>query len=136
MTIDDLIYDVNIDGKVTIIRFEPYVDDVSEVVFTNDNGIYITPELKPYIDEEVIYLYSEESNLIVEIVAEKKGYKNKLCGFVWCRGRENFEVWETNSISEEDQAKIEEILDKYRGEGTSTSNVYKERFDDLFSKDY
>lgn len=60
----------------------------------------------------------------------------KLCGIVWCHGNRDFSVWETDAISEEDQAKIEEVLAKYDTTGTSTRSAWNESFFDLFSEEY
>ena len=61
---------------------------------------------------------------------------SKLCGFVWCNGEKDFEVWETNDISSEDQKKIEEILAKYDTSGTSVRSAYDMKFCDIFSDNY
>ena len=61
---------------------------------------------------------------------------NKLCGFVWCHGNKDFGVWETDAISAEDQAKIEEILAKYDTTGTSERNAWDAKISDLFSESY
>ena len=61
---------------------------------------------------------------------------NKLCGIVWCHGNKDFGVWETNAISEEDQAKIEEILVKYDTTGTSERSAWDSKISDLFSEEY
>lgn len=60
----------------------------------------------------------------------------KLCGFVWCHGNKDFGVWETDAISEEDQAKIEEILAKYDTIGTSERSAWDSKISDLFSEEY
>ena len=60
----------------------------------------------------------------------------KLCGMVWCHGNKDFGVWETDAISEEDQAKIEEILAKYDTTGTSERNAWDSKISDLFSEEY
>lgn len=61
---------------------------------------------------------------------------NKLCGFVWCHGNKDFGVWETDAISAEDQAKIEEILAKYDTTGTSERSAWDSKISDLFSEEY
>ena len=61
---------------------------------------------------------------------------DKLCGIVWCHGRKDFGVWETDAISEEDQAKIEEILAKYDTTGTSERSAWDSKISDLFSEEY
>lgn len=61
---------------------------------------------------------------------------NKLCGFVWCHGNKDFGVWETDAISAEDQAKIEEILAKYDTTGTSERSAWDSKISDLFSEIY
>lgn len=60
----------------------------------------------------------------------------KLCGFVWCYGNKDFEVWETDGISAEDQAKIEEILSKYDATGTSERSAWYREIKDLFCEEY
>ena len=62
--------------------------------------------------------------------------ESKLCGFVWCHGYKDFDVWETDGISAEDQAKIEEILAKYDTTGTSVRSVWDMEFKELFSEEY
>ena len=52
-----------------------------------------------------------------------------LIGFVYEHSDEDWSLWLTDSISEEDQNAIMEILDKYYGEGSSVRNVY----DDLIN---
>ena len=61
---------------------------------------------------------------------------NKLCGIVWCHGNKDFGVWETDAISAEDQAKIEEILAKYDTTGTSERSAWNSKISDLFSEEY
>lgn len=61
---------------------------------------------------------------------------NKLCGIVWCHGNKDFGVWETDAISTEDQAKIEEILAKYDTTGTSERSAWDSKISDLFSEEY
>lgn len=61
---------------------------------------------------------------------------NKLCGFVWCHGNKDFGVWETDAISAEDQAKIEEILAKYDTTGTSERSAWDSKISELFSEKY
>lgn len=61
---------------------------------------------------------------------------DKLCGIVWCHGRKDFGVWETDAISEKDQAKIEEILAKYDTTGTSERSAWDSKISDLFSEEY
>lgn len=60
----------------------------------------------------------------------------KLCGIVWCHGNRDFGVWETDAISQEDQAKIEEILAKYDTTGTSERSAWDSKISDLFSEEY
>lgn len=60
----------------------------------------------------------------------------KLCGIVWCHGNKDFGVWETDAISAEDQAKIEEILAKYDTTGTSERSAWDLKISDLFSEEY
>ena len=64
------------------------------------------------------------------------GDMSKLCGFVWCYGNKDFEVWETDAISAEDQAKIEEILSKYDTTGTSERSAWIREIKDLFCEEY
>ena len=64
------------------------------------------------------------------------GDMSKLCGFVWCYGNKDFEVWETDAISVEDQAKIEEILSKYDTTGTSERSAWIREIKDLFCEEY
>ena len=74
-----------------------------------------------------------------EITKEKRrkmNMSNKLCGIVWCHGNKDFGVWETDAISAEDQAKIEEILAKYDTTGTSERNAWDSKISDLFSEEY
>ena len=52
-----------------------------------------------------------------------------LIGFVYEHDDEDWSLWLTDSISEEDQNAIMAILDKYYGEGSSIRNVY----DDLIN---
>ena len=52
-----------------------------------------------------------------------------LVGFVYEHDDEDWSLWLTDSISEEDQNAIMKILDKYYGEGSSVRNVY----DDLIN---
>ena len=49
--------------------------------------------------------------------------------FVYEHDDEDWSLWLTDSISEEDQNAIMKILDKYYGEGSSVRNVY----DDLIN---
>lgn len=59
-----------------------------------------------------------------------------LCGFVWCHGFRDFSVFETDAISREDRAKIEEILAQYDTTGTSLSDCYDSKFSDALSERY
>lgn len=59
-----------------------------------------------------------------------------LCGIVWCHGNKDFGVWETDAISAEDQAKIEEILAKYDTMGTSTRSAWNDKISELFCEEY
>ena len=59
----------------------------------------------------------------------------KLCGFVWCHGNKDFTVYETDAISTEDQAKIEEILAKYDTTGTSERG-WDFKIEDVFCEQY
>lgn len=78
----------------------------------------------------------EKLAMIIKEREDKKGVNNKLCGIVWCHGNKDFGVWETDAISEEDQAKIEEILAKYDTTGTSERNAWDSKISDLFSEEY
>ena len=61
---------------------------------------------------------------------------DKLCGFVWCHGKKDFSVWETDAISEEDREKIETILFKYDTTGSSVRNCWNDKFRDVFKEEY
>ena len=61
---------------------------------------------------------------------------DKLCGIVWCHGNKDFGVWETDAISAEDQAKIEQILAKYDTTGTSVRSAWDMKFKEIFSEEY
>ena len=59
-----------------------------------------------------------------------------LCGFVWCHGNKDFEVWETNAISADDRFAIEAILEKYIHDGTSERNAWNSKISDVFCEEY
>ena len=60
----------------------------------------------------------------------------KLCGFIWCYGKEDFALWETDAISNEDQSVIETILAKYEHTGSSARSCWDDRISELMWKEY
>ena len=59
-----------------------------------------------------------------------------LCGFVWCHGRKDFSVWETDALSVQDRNAIEDILNKYASYGTCESGVWDEKISEVFREEY
>ena len=62
--------------------------------------------------------------------------KSVLCGFVFCHGAEDFSLWETDAISNEDMHTILTILEKYQDKGSSVRNCYEEVVGSLVAPDY
>ena len=62
--------------------------------------------------------------------------KTTLCGFIFCHGRKDFSVWETDAISKEDSEAIQKILNKYDTEGTSVRNCWDEKLSDVMNEEY
>ena len=61
MTIRDLIYDVEVQGDVTINKI---TDDDVIPVYKGDNGISLNEA--PYLDKEIAYLYASQIGLVIE----------------------------------------------------------------------
>lgn len=50
----------------------------------------------------------------------------KLVGFVFEYGPEDYSLWETDAITDEDQKVLWEILQKYDTTGSSVRNCYEQ----------
>ena len=50
----------------------------------------------------------------------------RIVGFVFEHGPEDYSLWETDAISDEDQEKLHQILQKYDTTGCSVRNCYEQ----------
>lgn len=113
-------------------------DDDCTWRYVFQNGEWIEQNGTIYYSDEDMIKYLETKGYTIEkgelIMSEEK--TPVLCGFVWCHGKKDFGVWETNSISNDDRKKIEKILEKYVNEGTSVRSAWDDKISDLFAEEY
>ena len=50
----------------------------------------------------------------------------RLVGFIYEHGPNDYSLWETDAITDEDQEKLYQILQKYDTTGCSIRNVYEQ----------
>lgn len=74
---------------------------------------------------ELDRIENELAELLNGYIKEATTPMFEIIGFVFKHDDEDYEYWETDAISEEDQQKIWEILMKYSDEGSSVRNVYE-----------
>ena len=69
------------------------------------------------VDDEVIYSYETDELSEIERLVGKVNHMIK--GIVFEHGDDDWSVWITDKMSDEDQAKIKEIMAKYENDGCS-----------------
>lgn len=91
--------------------------------------LYCAEDYELYnFDVKTLNFFKEE--ILKEIKKEGRLSMNtdeiRIVGFVFEHGAEDYSLWETDAISDEDQQKLYEILQKYDTTGTSVRNCYKQ----------